>query len=119
MFRSAPDLAPPFTPLHIAVGGTRHLDPTIRGMTVVDRPTISGQFLGRFHAHGLLNKRRMPSIYRHFGPGPRGDSPRGYKTALQTLQKITSAEVACVGAQTELQEPVALMQREKHKWSQP
>jgi hypothetical protein len=42
--------------------------PTIRGMTVVDRPTISGQFLGRFHAHGLLNKLKMPSIYRHFRP---------------------------------------------------
>ena len=27
------------------VGRTRHLAPTIRGMTVVDRPTISGQFL--------------------------------------------------------------------------
>jgi hypothetical protein len=30
---------------------TRHLAPTIRGVTVVDRPTISGQFSGRFHAH--------------------------------------------------------------------
>jgi hypothetical protein len=29
------------------------------GMTVVDRPTISGQFLGRFHAHGLPNKLKM------------------------------------------------------------
>jgi hypothetical protein len=45
--------------------------PTIRGMTVVDRPTISGQFLGRFHAHGLPNKWKMPSIYRHFCTRPR------------------------------------------------
>ena len=30
------------------------------GMTVVDRPTISGQFLGRFHAHSLPNNLRMP-----------------------------------------------------------
>ena len=29
--------------------------PTIRGMTVVDRPTISEQFFGRFHAHGFPN----------------------------------------------------------------
>jgi hypothetical protein len=28
-------------------------------MTVVDRPTISGQFLGGFHAHSLPNKLRM------------------------------------------------------------
>ena len=27
---------------------------------MVDRPTISGQFLGRFHAHSLPNKLRMP-----------------------------------------------------------
>jgi hypothetical protein len=33
-------------------------------MTVVDRPTISGQLLGRFHAFGQVE---MPSIYRHFG----------------------------------------------------
>jgi hypothetical protein len=30
------------------------------GMTVVDRPTISGRFLGRFHALSLPNKLRMP-----------------------------------------------------------
>ena len=30
------------------------------GMTVVDRPTSSGPFLGRFHAHSLSNKLRMP-----------------------------------------------------------
>jgi hypothetical protein len=38
---------------------------------VVDRPTIRVQFLGRFHAHGLPNKRKMPSIYRHFCAKPR------------------------------------------------
>jgi hypothetical protein len=54
-------------------------------MTVVDRPTISGQFLGRFHAHGLPNKLKMPSIYRHFRPSPsapvdrRGAKQRGKK----------------------------------------
>jgi hypothetical protein len=32
-------------------GRTRHLAPYDPGVTVVDRPTISGQFSGRFHAH--------------------------------------------------------------------
>jgi hypothetical protein len=36
------------------------ISPLHSGMTVVDRPTISGQFLGRFRAHSLPNKRRMP-----------------------------------------------------------
>ena len=40
--------------------------PTIWGMTVFDRPTISVQFFGRFHAHGFPNKWKMPSIYRSF-----------------------------------------------------
>jgi hypothetical protein len=40
------------------------------GMAVLDRPTISGQFLGQFHAHGLPNKWKMPSIYRDFGARP-------------------------------------------------
>jgi hypothetical protein len=40
--------------------------PTIWGMTVFDRPTISVQFFGRFHAHGFPNKWKMPSIYRNF-----------------------------------------------------
>jgi hypothetical protein len=54
-----------------AVVRTRHLAHTIRGITVVDRPTISVEFLGRFHAHGLPNKWKMPSIYRHFCTKPR------------------------------------------------
>jgi len=45
--------------------------PTIWGMTVVDRPTISEQFSGRFHAHGLADRWRMPSIYIHFCTKPR------------------------------------------------
>jgi len=36
-----------------AVRRTRHLAPTIQGMTVIDRSTISVRFLGRFPAHGL------------------------------------------------------------------
>jgi hypothetical protein len=35
-------------------------------MTVVDRPTISEQFLGRFRAYSLPNKRRNASIYIRF-----------------------------------------------------
>jgi hypothetical protein len=40
-------------------------------MTVVDRPTISVQFFGWFHAHGFANKWKKPSIYRHFCTRPR------------------------------------------------
>jgi hypothetical protein len=32
-------------------------------MTVVDRPTTSEQFFGRFHAHGFPDRWEMPSIY--------------------------------------------------------
>jgi hypothetical protein len=53
-----------------AVGRTRHLAPTFGGMTVVDRPTISGQFLARFHAHSLPNKLKNASIYSRFAPAP-------------------------------------------------
>jgi hypothetical protein len=38
---------------------------------VVDRSTISVQFLGRFDAHGLPISGKMPSIYRHFCTRPR------------------------------------------------
>jgi len=44
--------------------------PTIRGMTVVDRPTISEQFFGRFHAHGFPNRWKTPSIYIYFCTRP-------------------------------------------------
>jgi hypothetical protein len=44
--------------------------PTIGGMTVVDRPTISEQFFGRFHAHGFPGRWEMPSIYIHFCASP-------------------------------------------------
>ena len=45
--------------------------PTIPGMTVVDRPTISEQFFGQFHAHRFPNRWKMPSIYIHFCTRPR------------------------------------------------
>ena len=44
--------------------------PTIWGMTVVDRPTISEQFFGRFHAHGFPNRWKTPSIYIYFCTRP-------------------------------------------------
>jgi hypothetical protein len=44
----------------------RHLGCIRLRSSSVDRPTICVQFFGRFHAHGLPNKRKMPSIYRHF-----------------------------------------------------
>jgi hypothetical protein len=50
-------------------GGGRENSPSRpydSGMTVVDRPTISGQYLGRFRAHSLLNKLKNASIYSHF-----------------------------------------------------
>ena len=45
--------------------------PTIRGMTVVDRPTISEQFFGQFHAHGFPNRWKTPSTYIYFCTRPR------------------------------------------------
>src|SRR5271169_2309516 len=52
-----------------AVGRTRHRAPTIRGMTVIDRPTISVQFLGRFHAHGLPNNGKCQASTNTSAPG--------------------------------------------------
>jgi Fatty acid cis/trans isomerase (CTI) len=51
-----------------AVGRTRHPAPTIRGMTVVDRTTISGQFLGRFHAHGAENAQHLQTLLHQAQP---------------------------------------------------
>ena len=36
------------------------ISPYDSGMTVVDRPTISGQFSGRFHAYSFPNKLKLP-----------------------------------------------------------
>jgi hypothetical protein len=40
-------------------------------MTVVDRPTISEQFFGQFHAHGFPNRWKTPSTYIYFCTRPR------------------------------------------------
>jgi hypothetical protein len=64
-----------------------HLAAT-KGMTVVDRPTISVQFFGSFYAHGLPIKLKVPSMYRYFGPSPRRacrSAPS--KTARQKILK--------------------------------
>jgi hypothetical protein len=88
-------------------GRPRHLAPTIRGMTAVDRPTISGQFLGQFHAHfrGTFRTRscccaRRRRLRRLLRPTPRRrrpaacqPDPRQDPTALPatTFAPFTSA----------------------------
>jgi hypothetical protein len=49
--RTGPDMACRAQALHRRVRGNSPSRPYDSGMTVVDRPTISGQFLGRFRAH--------------------------------------------------------------------
>jgi hypothetical protein len=44
--------------------------PTIWGMTVVDRPTTSEQFFGRFHAHGFPDRWECQASTYTSAPSP-------------------------------------------------